>query len=148
MRISVTRHRHHRRIGRPAEPCRPTWRRALLTEHGGNAGLRDAVASTHLLRRLPGLVFVHDVGDVLGGQKALGTGWRGRRGVTAVIAWPILRCVFAGQRTSYRGDRCSSTFLLPPLCDESSHGLRQCEPSADVQRAGLGTPACQDHIED
>jgi hypothetical protein len=43
---------------------------ALITEHGGNAGLRDAVAIADLLGGFAGLVPMHDIGDVLGGQEA------------------------------------------------------------------------------
>jgi hypothetical protein len=48
---------------------------ALLTEHRGHPGFGDAAASTDLLRRVSGLVFLHDVGDIIGGQEALRAGW-------------------------------------------------------------------------
>jgi len=47
---------------------------ALLAEYGGDAGLGDAVARADLLRRVSGLVFLHDLGDIAGGQEALRTG--------------------------------------------------------------------------
>ncbi len=41
----------------------------------GHPGFGVAAASTDLLRRVSGLVFLHDVGDIIGGQEALRAGW-------------------------------------------------------------------------
>ena len=68
---------------RTADRCRSADRNlglnesvlVLLTEHRGHPGFGDAAASTDLLRRVSGLVFLHDVGDIIGGQEALPAGW-------------------------------------------------------------------------
>jgi hypothetical protein len=64
---------------RTADRCRSADRNLGLNESVlvllGHPGFGDAAASTDLLRRVSGLVFLHDVGDIIGGQEALRAGW-------------------------------------------------------------------------